>query len=407
MTIFPFRGTKLARKKARVKRQEATFPNILSTGFSTAADTPRTAIFPDGHAPQDWLCGLLRPVLVVGEDEMLALLLALLPALAGILLHVGDRVVLVDNFHAEDRLDDVFQREDALEAAVLVDDQGDLVLGLQKGFPDVADRGLLVEHGDVPLDVPQTHVELVVGEVLQDVVAHDIAGDELRRLGIDRDAGIVRQVGVFVELPERHGLRSDVGDHPRGHHVVGLDVIELDDVLDDLVLGLVEDALFLADVRHGGDFLAADGDVGVFRGEDAAEVLDEDHQRIHGIDEEVHDAGEPQEVSPAGRADGLRDDFGEQQDEDRGDRRNEAEPLAAEEQGGLAADARRADGVGDGVEGQDGGDGPVDVILEPGEQFGVAVALLLAHGDIRYRRGHQYRFQQRAQEGDSHGHEQK
>ena len=338
---------------------------------------------------------------------MLALFLALLPALAGELLHVRDRVVLVDDLHAEDGFDDVLEGQNSLEAAVFVDDQGDLVLRRQEGFPDVADGSLLVEHGDVALDVAQAHVELVVGEILQHVVAHDVACDELRRLGVDRDAGVVGQVGVLVELAEGHVLRGDVRDHARGHHVVGLDVVQLDDVLDDLVLGLVEDAFLLADVGHRGHFLAADGGFGVFRSEDPAQELDKDHERVHHVYEEIHDAGEPQEVFPPGGADRLRDDFGEQQDEDRGDGGDEAEPFAAEQQGGLAADARGADGVGDRIEGQDRGDGPVDVILQTGEQFGVAVALLLAHGDVRYRGGHQYGFQQRAQEGDSHGHEQK
>ena len=47
--------------------------------------------------------------------------LALLPAFAGVLLHVGHLVALVDDFEAEDGLDDVFEGDDALERAELVD----------------------------------------------------------------------------------------------------------------------------------------------------------------------------------------------------------------------------------------------------------------------------------------------
>ena len=146
-----------------------------------------------------------------------------------------------------------------------------------------------MEGGNLALDAAQAGVELVLGEILQDVVAHDVARDELGGVGVDRDAGVVRKFLLLVELLESHVLRRNRRDHARGHHVVGLDVVQLDDVLDDLVLGIVDDAFLLADVRHRGHLLAGDGGVGFVSGHLAADLL---HQPDHGIQDDhqaLHD----------------------------------------------------------------------------------------------------------------------
>ena len=61
------------------------------------------------------------------------------------------------------------------------------------------------------------------------------------------------------------------------------------------------------------------------------------------------------------KEDNYHNDFSKKkakdEDEDGGDGRDEAEPFGAEDLGSLLADASGADGVGDGVEGEDGGDG--------------------------------------------------
>ena len=54
--------------------------------------------------------------------------LSLLPTLFCILLHVGNRVAFVHNLKAQNGFDDVFQRQNTLKTAVLVNDKGDLRL---------------------------------------------------------------------------------------------------------------------------------------------------------------------------------------------------------------------------------------------------------------------------------------
>ena len=81
-------------------------------------------------------------------------------------------------------------------------------------------------------------------------------------------------------------------------------------------------------------------------------------------------------------ADGFGDDFGEDEDEDRHDRGDQAEPLAAEQFGGLLAHAGGAHRVGDGVQREDGRQGTVRIVLELGEENGVPVTFFLFHREV-------------------------
>ena len=65
--------------------------------------------------------------------------LAFLPAFAGVLLHIGDHIVLVDNLETKYGFDDILKRDYSLEAAILVNHQCDLALLLEHGIKDVGD----------------------------------------------------------------------------------------------------------------------------------------------------------------------------------------------------------------------------------------------------------------------------
>ena len=81
-------------------------------------------------------------------------------------------------------------------------------------------------------------------------------------------------------------------------------------------------------------------------------------------------------------ADGLGDDFGEDEDEDRHEGGDEAEPLAAEQFGGLLAHAGGAHRVRDGIQREDRSQGTVGIVFEFGEEDGVPVTFLLFHGEV-------------------------
>ena len=65
------------------------------------------------------------------------ILLAQVPTLAGILLHIAHGIVLVDNFKSEDGLDDVFEGDDALERTIFVDDAGKLTVASPSFFREI------------------------------------------------------------------------------------------------------------------------------------------------------------------------------------------------------------------------------------------------------------------------------
>ena len=264
-----------------------------------------------------------------------------------------------------------------------------------------------MEGGDLALDGFQPRVELVLGQVLQDIIPQDVAGDEFGRIRVDGYAGVVRKLFLLVKLLEGHAFRRDGSDHARGHHVIGLDIVQLDDVLDDLVFGIVDDAFLFTHVGHGRDLFPGNAGVRLIAGQGAADLL---HQPDHGIQDDhqtLHDAGEPGQALPVVGSDGFRDDFGEDQDQQRHDGGNEAEPLAAEQEAGLLADAGGADRIGDGVQGKDGGQGAVRIVLELHEQDGVPVPLVFFHREVGDRGGQQGGFQQGTQEGNRHRPEKK
>ena len=151
----------------------------------------------------------------------------------------------------QDRLDDVLERQDALEATVFVDDQADLLPLGQQGVPDVGHGLLFVEEGDVALDLAQAHIEFVFCQALEGIAAEDVARDVFGALAVDRDAGIVLEILVLVEIPQRHVFRRGLGHHAGRHHVVRLHAVELDDVLDDAVLVFVDHAFLFAHIGHG------------------------------------------------------------------------------------------------------------------------------------------------------------
>ena len=321
-------------------------------------------------------------------------LLALLPAFARVLLHVRHLVALVDDLQSEDRLDDVLHGQDTLETAVLVDNQGDLRLLFEHGVPDVADGFFFAEERHLAFDFAEGHVELVLGEVLQRVVAEHVAGDVFGRLGIDGDSGEVVELVVVVVFAQGHAFRRGGGHHAGRHHLLRLHIVQFDDVLDDFVLVFLDDAFLFAHVGDGEHLLAAHHGVLFFLGDQSADQLNHFHEREHEHDEHADGlAGEAHQAFPAGRADGLGDDLGEDEDEDGGDGGDEAEPAAAEQEGGLLAHAGGANGVGDGVQRQDGRERALRVRLVLLEQRGGLVAFLLAHQNVRDGGGEQARLQ--------------
>ncbi len=233
-----------------------------------------------------------------------------MPAVEGQLSHVGHVVALVHDFQSDDGLDDVLEGDDALEAAVFVDDAGDVAFVAEHGVPDFGHGHLLFVHDDVAFYLAQGHVELVFGKQLEGFAAEDVAGDVLVGVAVDGDAREVAVGFVAVELFEGHLLGGDGGHGGGGHDVLGFHVVEFDDVLYDFVLVFVNHFFVLGHIGHGGDFLTADGGFVLVLGYGLGEFLHHPHDgEEHDDDEPQGTGGEPHELFPVAGADGLGDDL--------------------------------------------------------------------------------------------------
>lgn len=135
-------------------------------------------------------------------------------------------------------------------------------------------------------------------------------------------------------------------------------------------------------------------------GEDLGDQFREQHQGIGDEDEHADDPGGRQgQGSPIGGADGLGDNLREHEDQESEDGRYQPEILLAEDLDGLRSHAGRTDGVGDGVEREDGAHGAIDVVFVLLHQRGGLAALVLPHRDVGHRRGEEHRFEDGAKKG--------
>ena len=101
---------------------------------------------------------------------------------------------------------------------------------------------------------------------------------------------------------------------------------------------------------------------------------------------------------PVSGADGFGNNLRDEEDEQGDDDGNESEPLISKEQGSLLTHPSRADGVGDGVEGEDSRQGAFGIGFVLMHARSELIALLLAHVDVTERCGHECRLQNRAEE---------
>lgn len=76
-------------------------------------------------------------LLLIHEIDFFIITLTLLPTFTRILLHIAHLIILVDNFQAEYRLDNILERNNALERTILVNDACQLLFITQKTIPYV------------------------------------------------------------------------------------------------------------------------------------------------------------------------------------------------------------------------------------------------------------------------------
>ena len=115
------------------------------------------------------------------------------------------------------------------------------------------------------------------------------------------------------------------------------------------------------------------------------------HQQLHAV------GGEGKERSPIHRADELGDDLREDQDQHGQDERDQTKPLASENGGHFNPHARRANGVDEGIERENGRDRGINVVLQAFHHPPRERATLIQRFYIRPRAGKHHRLPQRTE----------
>ena len=188
---------------------------------------------------------------------------------------------------AEDRFDQVLQRDEARRAAVFVDDHGDLDAPLLQlaeklaaffRFGDEVGRAHHVAQAD-----EVRHGLADVGEKILDVAD---AGDRVDVLAVDRQAGKALFGGDRGDVLDRRILADRADVRAVRHDLADRRVVEIEDVRDHVELGLLDHALFLALADHVEDLLLGHGFI----------------ERPGVVAEQAHDAVGDQVAQPHERA---------------------------------------------------------------------------------------------------------
>ncbi len=163
-------------------------------------------------------------------------------------------VVLVLDL-ADDLLEEVFHRHEPGDAAVLVDDDGHLLLGLLELLEQVGHLHRFRYEEDRPDErLDGLALVLLVG-VLDDVLGHDHALDVVDAVLVDGDARVLLPDDEVLEVVDR-GVLPDADHRDPGRHDLPDDGIpELDDAPQELALALLDDALLPGLVEEGLDLL--------------------------------------------------------------------------------------------------------------------------------------------------------
>ncbi len=147
---------------------------------------------------------------------------------------------------ADDGFEEVFDGDDAGDAAVLIDDDAHVLLFGLHLAEELGDHLGFGDEGGGALDLGDGAGDGVGVGDLEEVVGEGDAGDVVERAVEDGDAGedVLLDFGGEVAQGEGVGDGEDFG--ARGHDFADDLVAELDDGADELAVGLFEDAFFFA-----------------------------------------------------------------------------------------------------------------------------------------------------------------
>ncbi len=310
--------------------------------------------------------------------------------------------MLVHDLLAEQALEDVFQGDEAVEAAVLVSQRDEVHAVLEEHVEQLVGGELLRDELDRVGEVAQGQRRLrLEQQTVVDLAAVDLADDRVEVAGLgDRDAAVDPLRGLGDELAQRRVGRIAVHDRAGRAQIACGDAVEHQRVAHPLRLLAPHLAALGREHGRGHDVVFARAVGTALTGDGVHRALGDPHDRPDAPDHELDRARDHQaELVRVLDAEALRHDLREGQDQHGEDRREDPDGRTAEEVADHRAAPGGADGVRDRVDRQDRRDGLLDVTLELGQQLPGLAALPAQHVDPRGRNGVEHGLEERAEEG--------
>ena len=226
---------------------------------------------------------------------------------------------------------------------------------------------------------------------------------------------------IFVKITDQ-GVLVRGNDHSAGgHDVFGLYSVEAQQVADDLELILLEDAFLFPYFRHGRKFGAAEYASFLVFVQKAGDHLGHPYQGIKNYDDHLQGIDRKwRQGLPVIGAQRFWYDLGENEDGQGhqgadhsfgGDGQVEAKQAQgaaiAPDLLRLHTHAHGANRMGNGIEGQDAGQRPVNILLKDLEQFSHPGALFVFQFNKGRGNAQEYRFPDGTQEGEPYGEHEK
>ena len=213
-----------------------------------------------------------------------------------------------------------------------------------------------------------------------------------------------RVCGLIQRFAHRQVLIQHVHDAARCQHLFGADFAQLQNVRQVFVLLRHQGTVLESQRGQGDDFLAGDF-ILLLAAEQPGHARGNPHQRVDQLHQPADDeGGRYRQLPPEGCAQGLRDDFGEIQDRQRQQHRDQGFPLFTEHLQGLRTDPGGTHGVREGVEDEDAGERFIQAVLDlvqpaPGTRP-VRQDFLGVARCHRQQHGFEYRAEKRHADGD-------
>src|SRR5215510_5430602 len=212
----------------------------------------------------------------------------------------GQRLVVFVLAIADDLFEYVFERQNALDAAVFVDDYGQVDAAILQALQDVAEPGRVWNEDRLSHDLFQVEY-LLFEQERHDVLAMEHADYLVEIPAVDGQARIARDLKLAHDLFETGALfeRHDLG--ARDHNFARGQVGEFEDVVDHLTLFLQQLARLMAEIDQAPEFFFRVDGVMARSEMDAEEPekfdarnVDQPDEGFESLVEKLHPAGRRQ-----------------------------------------------------------------------------------------------------------------